>query len=241
MDGINLNTKAHNLNILLYHQIGESPNLRTNLDCFCKKKEFFQQMEFLANSDYEVISLNKAINLMLYKRIPDKNYIVLTFDDGCERFYDLTFPILEKFNFSSTIYPVTGDLGKYASWGAIKNPDLKILSERMLIELNKLGVEIGSHTVAHLKLTEISLLDATYQIKKSKEMLEQLIGTNICSFAYPHGDFNTKIVQVVRQMGFKCGLTCINNTAEKAKSIFEMPRKYITYFDNLETFKQKLY
>lgn len=235
-------TNPHNkVNVLLYHQIGDTPNSRTNLDCFCNSKEFYRQMEFLMNSDYKVISLTTAMDLLFNKRIIDSKYVVLTFDDGCEKFYDIAFPILEKFNFPSTIYPVAGYFGKYASWSIRNNPDLKILSKSMLIELNKLGVEIGAHTMNHPKLTHIKRDDAINQVKDSKETLEQLLGQNIHSFAYPHGDFNSEIIEIVKETGFSNALTCIANYAEEAKSIFEIPRKYITYFDNFDNFKQKIY
>lgn len=230
---------AKKVNILLYHQIGDTPNEHTNLDCFCNTKEFYRQMEFLMNSDYQVISLTQAVNLIFKHKIIDGKYVVLTFDDGCEKFYDVTFPILEKFNFPSTIYPVAGFLGKYASWGTKNNPELKILSKNKLIELNKLGVDIGAHTMDHVKLTHIKRNDAINQIKKSKDTLEQLLGGKIDSFAYPHGDYNEEIIEMVKEAEFSNALTCINNYAEQAKSVFEIPRKYITYFDNLARFKQK--
>lgn len=232
---------ANKVSILLYHQIGDKPNTHTNLDCFCNTTEFHRQMEFLMNSDYEVISLTKALDLIFNKRIIDSKYVVLTFDDGCESFYDITFPILEKFNFPSTIYPVAGYFGKYASWSKINNPDLKILSKSMLVELNKLGVEIGAHTMDHVKLTHQKRRDAITQIKDSKETLEQLLGENICSFAYPHGNFNEEIIEITREAGFTNALTCVANYAEEAESVFEIPRKYITYFDNSDKFTQKLY
>ena len=229
------------VNILLYHQIGESPNMHTNLDCFCSTEEFYLQMEFLVNSNYKVISLTKAIDLIFNRRILDSKYVVLTFDDGCETFYDITFPILENFNFSSTIYPVAGYFGKYAKWSLKNNPDLKIISKSMLIELHKLGVEIGAHTMDHVKLTQINKSNAISQVKESKDTLEQILGKKISSFAYPHGDFNQGTIEIIKEIGFSNALTCITNSAEQAKSVFEIPRKYITYFDNLEMFKQKLY
>src|SRR5687768_16487117 len=105
--------KSTNLNILLYHQIGESPGSEINPNCFCNAREFYFQMEFLKNSGYNVISLNEALDLIFKIKEIDKNYVVLTFDDGCEKFYDLTFPILDSFKFPSTIYPIAGFLGKH--------------------------------------------------------------------------------------------------------------------------------
>jgi peptidoglycan/xylan/chitin deacetylase (PgdA/CDA1 family) len=142
--------------------------------------------------------------------------------------------------FPSTIYPVAGYLGRYASWKTLNNPDLKIVSKKMVIELNKLGVEIGAHTMDHVKLAQVERANAIRQIQESKEILEQLLGQNICSFSYPHGQFNANIIKIVNEVGFENALTCISNSAEEANSIFEIPRKYITFDDDLEKFKQKL-
>ena len=232
--------KINNINILLYHQIGEMPTNDTNLDCFCSTTEFYRQMAFLKQSDYSVISLNKALDLAFNAKEIDRDYIVLTFDDGCEKFYDTTFPILDSFNFPATVYPITGFLGKIATLKGKSYPHLKILSESMLLELSKVGVEIGAHTVNHLKLTQITKPEAEFQIMYSKDYLEQLLGKNIDSFSYPHGDYNKETIRMVEYCGFTNALTCKSGFIHDAQSIFEIPRKYITYFDNIEQFIHKL-
>lgn len=230
----------NNINILLYHQIGEMPTNDTNLDCFCSTTEFYRQMDFLKQSGYSVISLKMALDLAFNAKEINANYIVLTFDDGCEKFYETTFPILDSFNFPATVYPITGFMGDIVTLKGRDYPHLKILSESMLIELSKVGVEIGSHTVNHLKLTNTTESEAEYQIKYSKESLEQILGKKIDSFSYPHGDYNTETIRMVKESGFTNALTCKSGFAQDAQSIFEIPRKYITYFDNIENFIHKL-
>jgi peptidoglycan/xylan/chitin deacetylase (PgdA/CDA1 family) len=197
-------------------------------------------MEFLKNSDYKVISLKEAIDIIFNIQSIDENYVVLTFDDGCEKFYDITFPVLDKFNFPSTIYPIAGYLGKHAIINGYEHPGLKILSKKMLFDLSQLGVEIGAHTMNHFKLTQLDTINAFNQVKISKDTIEAIIGKNINSFSFPHGDYNNDVVEIVSQAGFTNALTCISGSANNAKSVFELPRKYITYFDTLEIFKSKL-
>lgn len=231
---------SNNINVLLYHQIGEFPTSNTNLDCFCSINEFYKQMNFIMHSDYRVISLNKALDLAFNVNEINANYIVLTFDDGCEKFYDSTFPILDSFNFPATVYPITGFLGDVVTLEGKNYPHLKILSESMLLELSKVGVEVGAHTVNHLKLTNITEKEAEFQIKHSKEYLEQLLGKKIDSFSYPHGNYNNDTIRLVKECGFTNALTCKSGFAQDAQSIFEIPRKYITFFDNIENFILKL-
>jgi peptidoglycan/xylan/chitin deacetylase (PgdA/CDA1 family) len=235
-----INFKGKKITILLYHQIGDIPESGTNLNCFCRFKDFYDQMEFIKNSDYKVISLKVAIDMIFNRQCIDENYVVLTFDDGCERFFDITFPVLYKFNFPSIIYPIAGYLGKHAIINGYEHSGLKIISKNMLLELSKLGVEIGAHTMNHFKLTQVDNLTAFNQVKKSKDTLESIIGKNINSFSYPHGDYNNDIVGIVSQAGFTNAMTCISGSANHAKSVLELPRKYITYFDTLEKFKLKL-
>ena len=230
----------HSINILLYHQVGDTPHANTNLDCFCRAEEFYTQLEFLSNSSYKVISLSKATELVSSKSALDSDYVALTFDDGCERFYDITFPILESFGFPSAIYPVANYLGKCATWGNVRNRELRILSKNQLIELAGLQVEIGAHTMDHVKLTTVSKADACAQVNESKQILEELIGREISSFAYPHGDYTRETIDIVKEAGFSNALTCISSVAGKAESLYEIPRKYITYYDDLKAFKQKL-
>lgn len=240
MIGITKSAPANKVVILLYHQVGEQPNAQTNLDCFCNHHEFYRQMEFLREAGYVVISLTQAVDIIFQKKIIDQRYVVLTFDDGCEKFYEITYPTLALFGFPAAIYPVAGFLGKHALWGKVPNPDLKILSKSRLVELSQLGVEIGAHSMSHVKLTQVNRKEAMRQVSNSKDVLEQLLGKNISSFAYPHGDFNGGVIEILKEIGFSNALTCIPKNAEDASSVFEIPRKYITYYDNLNQFKEKL-
>ncbi len=229
-----------NINILLYHQIGDKPNDKTNLDCFCSITEFKSQMNFLKEENFKVISLNEAIDLITDFKTIQKNYVVLTFDDGCESFFRFAFPILESFNYPASIYPITGFLGKVLKINGRRYDNLKILSKNRLIELSKLGVHIGAHSEHHFKLSKIPIFEAETEIKNSKFYLEQLLGVSIDSFSFPHGDYNKEILRLIEQLGFSNSLTCISDFAQNAKTLFEIPRKYVTYFDTIETFKQKL-
>lgn len=236
---LNRNSRS-TLNILLYHQVGDTPNSYTNLDCFCDVRAFYEQMEFLATSEYKVISLANALHLISGREYMDGNYVVLTFDDGCEGFYFNVLPILTRFGLASTIYPVARYLGEYALWKSAKNAAVKIISRSMLSELHALGVEIGAHSLDHPKLTQIDRRLALSQIQHSKDVLEQVVGTGVKSFSYPHGDYNSEIIEFVKQSGFTNAVTCISSDAYNARSFYEIPRKYVTFFDTLTTFRQKL-
>ena len=241
MNGIHKFNSEFKISVLLYHQIGMSPSVEINLNCFCKTTEFYNQMEFLSKSnEYEVISLASAIDLISTSKCIDRNYVVLTFDDGCESFYNIAYPIIKSFGFDSTVYPITGFLGQKAIINQRIYNHLKVMSKKMIKELSENGVNFGAHSVNHFKFTGISESEIEYEIKYSKISLEQILGMTIDSFSYPHGAYNERIIDLVISNCFSNAVTCNSGSLSNTNSLFEIPRKYITFFDDLDAFKQKL-
>ena len=228
------------ISVLLYHQIGNNPNLNTNLNCFCSIEDFENQMEFLKVNNIKVISLEEACDLNEKRQSIFTPHVVLSFDDGCESFYKIVHPILKKFGFNAVLYPVAGYLGNYATWKNIKNSEIKIMDSEMLIELKRIGYEIGSHTIDHIKLSTLSKEEAYYQIMKSKVILEEILNEAIISFSYPHGDYNSETIEILKECGFKNAVTCQNKYFDYEASKFEIPRKYITYKENIPDFSAKI-
>ena len=74
----------------------------------------------------------------------------------------------------------------------------------------------------------------------SKRLLERIINKEITSFSYPHGDYNQDLRLLVDSIGFSNAVTCNSDFTNPASGLFELPRKYITYFDTLDSFKNKL-
>lgn len=233
------NKKNGSAVILLYHQVGVSPVEQTNLDCFCDQICFEEQMSYLNYSHFKVISLEQLVSI-INSHSPNfhENYVVLTFDDGCNKFPKSVLPILKKYNFPCTIYPVVGCLGSIANWPNVINPDLNILSKSELEYLSTQKVNIGAHTMNHTKLSSCGEALAKNEILNSKRMLEEIVDKEITSISYPHGDYNADIISLVKSLGFSNAVTCISSFVAVKTDLFQLPRKYITYSDTIETFKK---
>ena len=113
--------------------------------------------------------------------------ITICFDDGYESTYTKAFPILERHNFPATINVITDSVGQggYASLDQLK-------------ELEKAGWEIGSHTISHPSLTEISTFKAFYEVYQSRRTLESW-KFDVNSFAVPYGDANDEVWELIEQ------------------------------------------
>lgn len=93
---------AKYLKILCYHGFDpDGPNMFSNI--FMTPTLFEERMRWLKSRDYNVISLDSAVQLFEQGRLP-KRSVVLTFDDGFYSFYKDAAPVLRELGFSATVY-----------------------------------------------------------------------------------------------------------------------------------------
>lgn len=77
-----------------------------------------------------------------------------------------------------------------------------ILSWDEVIEMSRNGIDFGAHTVTHPVLLKLPTERAGWEIAQSKKDVETRVGKPAYSFAYPDGQFNAQIAEIVREAGF---------------------------------------
>jgi len=70
------------------------------------------------------------------------------------------------------------------------------------------GFLVANHTLTHPKLTQIAPEEARREIREGRDALEQIFGYDVKGFAYPYGDFNEEVAQMVREAGHCYARTC---------------------------------
>jgi peptidoglycan/xylan/chitin deacetylase (PgdA/CDA1 family) len=108
----------------------------------------------------------------------------------------------------------------YSSLRMLDWPEIDELRESRLIE-------IGSHTISHRRLHQLSTDEALYEIVESRRDLEQKIG-KVKWFAYPYGgredDFTDEHRNMAIQAGYEAIATCMAGTINRDSSVYELPR-----------------
>ena len=113
--------------------------------------------------------------------------------------------------------------------------DLKFLNSNPLIT-------IGAHTHNHLSLKSLSKEECIQEIKKSKEILENLLNCKVDHFSYPYGtekDVSKREFKLVKELGFKSAVTTSVGILSK-KNLFNLPRIHINEKVNKKILKFKL-
>lgn len=74
-------------------------------------------------------------------------------------------------------------------------------------EMDAAGIEIGSHTVTHPILTNVSGNVLQAELIESKARLEQEMGHATTLFCYPNGDYDAGVRCAVEAAGYRCAVT----------------------------------
>ncbi len=121
-----------------------------------------------------------------------KTVVVTTSWDDGDRLDLKLADLLANRGLRATFYVPTGNLGTAS-----------VLTSSRLRELADAGFEIGAHTVTHPVLTDITGDSLVREITECKQVLEQMLGREVPSFAYPKGRANSEIATRVKRAGYR--------------------------------------
>jgi len=74
------------------------------------------------------------------------------------------------------------------------------------------GFTIANHSVSHPRPTRIPLDQWKTEVSDGRKQLQDIFGQEILGFAYPFGDSNPEVKEVVREAGHLYARTCANAT-----------------------------
>ncbi len=118
-------------------------------------------------------------------------------------------------------------LRKYGVSGTFYIPlnyhEVPVMAEDAMRALSAMGMEIGSHTLTHPKLTTLREEQALHELVESKSRLEDIVGQPIVSFCYPAGKFNSRTRSWVAKAGYELGRTTLAFRTERRFDPFSMP------------------
>lgn len=225
--------------ILMYHQIGiPAPKGTPFRGLTVHTNDFARQMKWLHRFGYKGLSMQ---DLMPYLSGELKGKVVgITFDDGYTNVLNNALPILQKYNFTSTNYFVAKQMSGGNVWDyeiGVPHSDLMSLDQMRL--WHKSGQEVGSHTLDHVHLPEVSPEIAKQQITDSKTELESMIDAQVNAFCYPYGDESPLIRQMVQEAGYTNATTTERGLCRLDDDIFGLPRITVARSTNIFRFLQK--
>src|SRR5829696_8401847 len=168
----------------MYHSISQPEG---DHDPLCTSPERFEaQMLYLKRHNLRGVSMRELY--LALNAGEAKGLVGVTFDDGYEDFLGAAVPRLEKLGFSATVFVVAGMLGKENTWehGGGPRPQLRLLGADGVREALERGMEIGSHSVTHLRLSGLDSGTLIDEVSNSRQMLSEIVNAPVEGFSYPY-------------------------------------------------------
>ena len=188
--------------VLLFHKV--EPEAEWGVTSL-KPPKFRELMQRLKEQGYQTLSLEEFSG-------PDdvdwRRKLLITFDDGYAGVHSHAYPILESLGFKAAVFVITGFVGKENSWDMnLGGKRFRHLDWNQIKELCERGFSIGSHTVNHYDLTKLSPSQVEYELKYSKQDLEDQLGREVLYLSYPFGRFNQLVQKEALGQGYHYGFS----------------------------------
>jgi peptidoglycan/xylan/chitin deacetylase (PgdA/CDA1 family) len=216
------------LPILMYHYIRTPPSTRTDLLGYklsVSPQDFQTQMDWLAANGFHPVDFNDVRTYFAGVHSLPSNPVIITLDDGYQDLYTTAFPILAAYGFKAVAYIVSG---------FVDQP--RYVSRAQVVEMDRAGIEIASHTVDHADLARSSSASVMFQVVQSKHWLEQLVGHPVVDFAYPSGQFNAQVIAALKLAGYDTAVTEQTSTVHSLADRYAWARVRVGGGESLRDF-----
>lgn len=183
---------------LLYHHIGPArPGTKRELTV--SPERFERQIRWLARRGYAGIKPSDWLEWIRHGSSLPKKPILLTFDDAYADTADYALPILRKYGFSAAVFVVTERLAGTNTWDEVQGcGTLQLMTAEQIRYWARQGIEFGAHSRTHPHLTKLSASVMKAEVVGSKNDLTALLGYPPVAFAYPYGEYNDAVCDLVR-------------------------------------------
>ncbi len=225
--------------ILMYHQIDKPAPRGTRFrGLTVHPKSFARQMRWMYRLGYRGLSMRDLTPYL--KGEKTGKVFGVTFDDGFRNVYVNALPVLTELGFTSTNYLVVNQFDGGNVWDADNNiPFSPLMTIAEAKAWSKAGQEIGSHTLDHVDLPQVSLEEARQQITLSRHILSDTVEQEVTAFCYPYGHFAPEHTEMVVQAGYENATTTRRGLAGPHDKPFILPRVGVWRTTHLLRFFQK--
>jgi peptidoglycan/xylan/chitin deacetylase (PgdA/CDA1 family) len=197
--------------ILIYHSVrpywsGDTDFVKTLITT---PEVFEVEMKYFAEQGYTSVSFEQlASSIREGTPLPNKP-IIFSFDDGWESQYTYAYPLLKKYGFTGTFYVYTNVIER-----------LHFMTWDQVIAMSNDGMEIGCHSKSHPFLAHVDNDQLHVEILDSKQIIEEHIGKPVTTFAYPFGQYNEHVMEVVKDSGYSSARGVYPGMVHSLDSIF---------------------
>lgn len=187
--------------VLSYHNFSVNESNKMTVT----QADFEEQMRLLKDKGYRVITLDQLFDFLDFKKQVPRKSVVITIDNDWRSTYDIAMPILKKYGYPATLFVYTDLIiggRKTLSWDLVK-------------ELAGNGIDVQCNTKTHRNLTIINekepfkeyFENLEKELSECAAIIKEKLGKDVRYLAYPYGDTNHLIIELMRKKGYRGAFT----------------------------------
>jgi len=211
------------LPILCYHNVAPAPEDARFKLLYVSPESFERQLWTLRRLGWRGVCIGEGLARL--RNASARGLVAITFDDGYTDTLTTAAPLLKQYGCRATCYVVSGAVGTYNRWDADHIGERKpLMSREQIDQWLAAGMEVGSHSLSHPRLSEVPQDLAEQEIAGSRTALRDLFGVAIEHFAYPFGAISDDVVEWVRRAGYSSAVTVRPGAARGSDDAMRLPR-----------------
>lgn len=182
--------------VLMYHHFGVEKHPSTNV----RLEQFDAHLDYLSEAGYQVWPLTKVVEYVAAKRPFPARVVAISIDDAYLSVFTEAYPRLKKRGWPFTVFVATDGVDRhfkaYMSWQQMR-------------EMQAHGAHFENHSASHDYLIRRLENEDEEQwrarvradIKRAQQRIHQELGIAPSLFAYPYGEYNTALADMVAELG----------------------------------------
>jgi peptidoglycan/xylan/chitin deacetylase (PgdA/CDA1 family) len=217
--------------VLCYHAVVEGEPQRLAV----RREQLESQLGSLLRRGYRPVTAAEAVEQR-------GRLLHVTFDDAYRSVVD-TLPLLDELGVPATIFACTGyardgrpfDVPELRDDAAADPAAFATMDWPALRAASSGGAEIGSHTVSHPHLPQLSDVELNRELRESKAELEDELGAPCRHLAYPYGEEDDRVRLAARRAGYEAAFSVDPRRGRSDR--FAVPRLAVYRHDTMAGFR----
>lgn len=179
-----------------------------------------------------------------------KPTVAVTFDDGYGDNHELALPLLAKWGVPATFFVTAGFverdpavMERFRFLSRRSDDELRPLTWSQVREMRDAGMEIGAHTYRHPNLALLPGDRIRAELERSKQVLEDRLGSEVTSMSYPFGKprrhVTPEVVRIAGEVGFRHAASILHRRVHLKDGPLRIPR-FTVLRDPIDTLRAKV-
>ena len=232
-----MRSKNEGTRILAYHSIGGKPQDH-RLRIRVREESFREQVDELVRQGYVTMTVSELIENG--PMAVAGKAIVLSFDDGYKDNITEAASELKARGMRATFFVTASNINGNSLKTWADGAKRAYMDWADVASLGRMGFEIGSHMVDHIRLTDLGDEEALYQLAASKREILEKAGIEPKTFSHPYGGADDKIAGLAKRAGYIGGCSLMKGLNIKTTDPYLLRRTEVGGDDTMDDFRAKL-